>query len=262
MNILRLGLILSLLIGGGAVANESAVRELAPTGKLRAGLVFAPSLSLFFNVRQPDGTPRGITADLASALAAELGVPVEPVLFPNSGLATDALEAGRVDVSFMPVDDARRARIAFGPDYVIAESTYMVTAKSGARTAEDVDRAGMRVIGIAGTATIRLVGGILKHTTIAPVTSVEDAVAAMREDRADAFALGRDSLPPYLPMVPGSRMTDGAFHRLSIAIAVAKGKPAALAQVTDFIARAKASGLLRRTFDRHGFADPVAPPTQ
>src|SRR5262249_22105481 len=209
------------------------------TGRLRAGLVFAPSLSLFFNVKESDGSPRGITTDLATAIAAKLGVPLEAVLFPNSGEATDALEAGRVDVSFMPVDEARRKRIAFGPDYVIAESTYMVTEQSGARTADDVDRPGMRVIGIAGTATIRLVGGMLRHTTITPVPSVEDAVALMRDGRADAFALGRDSLPPYLAQVPGSRMTDGAFHRLPIAIAVARGKPAALAAVTEFIEGAK-----------------------
>jgi len=244
------------------LANDAAVNELAPTGRLRAGLVYAPALSLFFNVKEPDNSPRGITTDLAGALAKELGVPAEHVLFPNSGEATDALEAGRVDVSFMPVDEARKRRIAFGPDYVIAESTYMVTEKSGARTAADVDRAGMRVIGIAGTATIRLVTSLLKNTTITAVPSVEEAVAAMRDGRADAFALGRDSLPPYLAQVPGSRMTEGAFHRLPIAIAVAKGKPAALAAVTDFIERAKASGLLRHTFDRHGFADPVAPPTQ
>src|SRR5262245_7371873 len=235
MKLLQLSLLISLL-GGAALAND--VTELAPTGKLRAGLVFAPSLSLFFNVKEGDGT-RGITTDLAAALAAKLGVAMEPALFPNSGEATDALEAGRVDVSFMPVDEARRKRIAFGPDYVVAESTYMVTETSGARTAADVDRPGMRVIGIAGTATIRLVGGMLRNTTITPVPSVQDAVAAMRDGCADAFALGRDSLPPYLKQVPGSRMTDGAFHRLPIAVAVARGKPAALAAVTDFIEGAK-----------------------
>jgi hypothetical protein len=77
----------------------------------------------------------------------------------------------------------------------------MVTAKSGARATADVDRAGTRVIGIAGTPP-SVWSGMLKHTTIAPVTPVEEAVAAMCEDRADAFALGRDSLPPYLSQVP------------------------------------------------------------
>jgi polar amino acid transport system substrate-binding protein len=237
------------------------MKERAPTGKLRVGLVFAPSKSLFFNVKDGERAA-GITADIAAALAQKLGVPVEQLLFPNSGLATDALEAGTVDVSFMPVDEDRKKRIAFGPDYVIAESTYMVTAASGAKTADDVDKAGMRVIGIAGTATIRLVTRTLKNTTITPVTSVDDAIAAMRDGKADAFALSRDSLPTYIKQVTGSRMTEGAFHYLSIAIAVAKSKPAALAAVTEFMNEAKKNGELRRIFDKHGFGDPVAPLTQ
>ena len=97
--------------------------ELAPTGKLRVALVFAPSMSVFFVVKQAGGRPRGVTADLADALGRKLGVSVEQVLFPNSGLATDALEAGSVDVAFMPVDEERRKRIAFGPNYVLGEST-------------------------------------------------------------------------------------------------------------------------------------------
>jgi len=246
---------------GSAAADERLMKELAPTGKLRVGVVFAPSKSLFFNVKDGERAA-GITADIAAALAQKLGVPVEQLLFPNSGLATDALEAGTVDVSFMPVDEDRKKRIAFGPDYVIAESTYMVTAASGAKTADDVDKAGMRVIGIAGTATIRLVTRTLKNTTITPVTSVDDAIAAMRDGKADAFALSRDSLPTYIKQVTGSRMTEGAFHYLSIAIAVAKNKPAALAAVTEFMNEAKKNGELRRIFDKHGFGDPVAPLTQ
>jgi polar amino acid transport system substrate-binding protein len=117
----------------------------------------------------------------------------------------------------------------------------------------------MRVIGIANTTTIRAATRTLKNTTISPVTSVDDAVAAMRDGKADAFALSRDSLPTYVKQVPGSRMTDGAFQQIGIAIAVAKGKPAALAAVTAFMDEAKKSGIVRRALDRAGFEDPVAP---
>lgn len=238
------------------------MNELAPTGTLRVGLVYAPSMSIFFVLRQADGTSRGVTADIASALAQRLNLPIEFVLYPNSGLAVDATESGAVDVAFMPIDEERRRRIAFGPVYVNAESTYMVTAASGAKTVEDVDKAGMRVIGIANTTTIRAAERTLKNTTISPVTSVGDAVAMLRDGKADAFALGRDSLPPYVKQVPGSRITDGQFQQIGIAIAVAKNKPAALAAVTEFMNDAKKSGLVRRAFDKAGFDDPVAPLTQ
>src|SRR6476659_1525036 len=92
-----------------ASANENAMKELSPTGKMRVALVFAPSGGSFFVIKDADGKPRGVTADLAAALGQKLDVPVEYVLFPNSGLATDAIESGAVDVSFMPVDDERKA---------------------------------------------------------------------------------------------------------------------------------------------------------
>jgi len=244
---------------GSAAANENAMKELAPTGKLRVGIVFAPVMSTFFVIKDETGKPKGVTVDIGAALGKKLNLPVEFVLYPNSGQVTDAVESGAVDVGFMPVDEQRRKRLAIGPDYVRAESTYMVTAASGAKTVEDVDKAGMRVIGIANTTTIRAAERTLKNTTITAVTSVDDAMAAMKEGKADAFALGRDSLPPYVKQVPGSRITDGHFQQMGVAIATQKGRPAALAAITDFLNEAKKDGTVRKALDNGGFADQVAP---
>ena len=234
------------------------MNELASSGKLRVGVVYAPVMSTFFVLKEGESA-RGVTVDLGAALGRRLELPVELVLYPNSGQATDAVESGAVDVSFMPIDEERRKRLAVGPDYVRAESTYMVTAASGAKTVADVDKPGMRVIGIANTTTIRAAARSLKNTTISAVTSVDEALRAMREGAADAFALGRDSLPPYVKQVPGSRITDGHFQQMGIAIAVQKGKPQALAAVTAFMNAAKQDGTVRAALDRGGFADPVAP---
>jgi polar amino acid transport system substrate-binding protein len=249
-------------MASSAAANENAMKGLAPTGKLRVGIVYAPVMSTFFVIKDEAGKPKGVTVDIGEALGNKLNLPVEFVLYPNSGQVTDAVESGAVDVGFMPVDEQRRKRLAIGPDYVRAESTYMVTAASGAKTVENVDKAGMRVIGIANTTTIRAAERTLKNTTISPVTSVDDAVAAMKEGKADAFALGRDSLPPYVKQVPGSRITDGHFQQMGISIATQKGRPQALAAITAFMNEAKKNGRLRRILDKHGFGDPVAPLTQ
>jgi polar amino acid transport system substrate-binding protein len=243
------------------LTNEELIAELAPTGRLRVALVFAPEKSIFFVVEDEDGRPRGVTADIAAALADRLNVPVEFVLFPNSGLATDAVESGAVDVSFMPVDEERKRRVAFGPSYVLGASTFMVTAAMPARTVGEVDRPGVRVIGIANTTTIRAAARALKSTVISPVASVAEAVALLRDGQADAFALSRDSLPPYVRQVPGSRITDGAFQQIGIAIAVAKGKPAALAAVTAFMDEAKENGVVRRALDEAGYPDIAVAPT-
>ena len=54
-------------------------------------------------------------------------------------------------------------------------------------------------------------------------------------------------------------MVEGAFQQIGIAIAVAKGKPGALAAVTEFMEDAKKTGVVRRALDNAGFEDPVAP---
>ena len=78
--------------------------------------------------------------------------------------------------------------------------------------------------------------------------------------KADAFALSRDSLPPFVAKLPGSRIVDGGFQLTGIAIAIPKGRPEALAYVTTFLEKAKNSGVVRHAFDRAGLQHlPVAP---
>jgi polar amino acid transport system substrate-binding protein len=230
------------------------VNELISTGKLRVGVAWAPSASPLFVVKDKDGQPRGVTVDLASALADELGVPVELMVAPNTGELVAALEAGRIDVSFVPVDDERKKRIDFGPVYFQVESTYMVTQASGIATVGEVDRPGVRVVGIAGTTTIRAAGRTLKHTAVTAAQSIGEAIEMMTGGKADAFALSRDSLPPFVAKLPGSRIVEGGFQYTGVAVAVAKGRPEALACVTAFLEKAKASGAVRDAFARAGLS--------
>jgi polar amino acid transport system substrate-binding protein len=214
----------------------------------------------FFVVKDTNGAPHGVTVDLAVELGRKLGVPVEFMVAPNSGLVTDATESGAIDVAFMPVDDERKKRVDFGPAYFMIESTYLATGTSGIKTVADVDRPNVRVVGIANTTTIRAAGRSLKNTTISSATSVDEAMALLRAGKTDAFALSRDSLPPLMAQLPGSRIVDGSFQQTGVAIAIPKNRPNALAYVTAFLESAKASGSVRRALDRAGFPnDQVAP---
>src|SRR6202007_640592 len=81
------------------------MKEIAPTGKLRVGVVEAPVATAFFVTKDAAGKPHRVTVDLAEERAAKLGVPVEFTVAPNSGEVTEATSSGALDVSFMPVDD-------------------------------------------------------------------------------------------------------------------------------------------------------------
>jgi polar amino acid transport system substrate-binding protein len=236
------------------------VKELVPTDKLRFGVALAPKMSALFVIKQADGSPRGITVDLGRALAQKLGVPVEFLVAPNTGVLTDALANAEIDAAFMPVDDERKKRLDFGPAYCSVESTYMVMPASGIKTLAEVDRTGVRVVGVANTTTIRAAGRTLQNTKPIAATSIDEAIAMLRDGKADAFALGRDSLPDFVAMFPGSFIVAGGFQRTVIAIAVPKGRSGALAKVTEFMREAKASGAVRRAMDRAGMSDLAVAP--
>ena len=244
---------------GAPASAADAKQELAPTGPVRIGLVEAPDAGVFFVARGPDGAPRGVVADLGADLARNLGVAVAFKVFPNSGEATDAVRSGAVDVSFMPVDEARRAIVAFGPGYYDLESTYLVTAAAGVGDVSEVDRPGFRVVAIAGTTTFRASARTLTKTQPVAVPSVAEASAMMRDGRADAFALSRDTLPPIARTIPGSHIVTGGFQRTSVAVAVAKDHAAALAWVTGWLDEAKRDGTVKRIFTANELGDqPVA----
>ncbi|ALM85899.1 transporter substrate-binding domain-containing protein [Bordetella sp. N] len=234
--------------------------ELAQGGVLRVGVVYAPSMSTFFVEVDEHGTPYGPTVDLGKALAAWAGCRVEFHAVPNSGELTDAVEAKEIDVAFMPMDDERKRRVAFGPSYFVIESTALVHETSNFQSTHDLNQKGVRVAGIANTTTIRNAARVLNAAEVIPVTSVEDAMSALQDDRVDAVVLSRDVLTVYEQKIPGSRVLDGTLHSTGIAVAVAKDRPVGLLAVSNFLERAKSSGFVRKIFDDAGFTlDPVAP---
>jgi polar amino acid transport system substrate-binding protein len=248
-----------------AVSNpvpDDVRRELLPTGKLRVGVGVGAAPSSFWATKDPaTGRPRGVTVNLGQALADRLGVPMELVVYANSGEVTAAGPKGEWDVTFVPADDERRKVIEFGPAYYLSTSTYMVRAGSPIRTIAEVDRPGVKVAGIANTTTARTAIATLKNTKVISFRTVEEIVEKMKAGEIDAIALGRESLRGLAPQLPGARVLDGYFHATGTSVAVPKGKPAALAYARKFIEDGKTDGTVRRALDGAGFGDlAVAPP--
>lgn len=236
------------------------LKELAPTGRLRGGVVIAPAKTGFFAIRDAQGAPHGVTVDLLRFLSGETKLPLDMQLYDNSGQVTDAVASGACDVAFMPQDAARAARVAFGPPYVRIESTYLVPAGSAIQTIEEVNRPGVRVIAIANTTTMRSARRSSPNASVREVPSVDAMVALARTGEGDAFALSKDSFASLLPDLRGARVLAGNFQETGIAVAVPPGRPRALALVTALIEEAKRNGTVRRALDAAGYRDePVAP---
>ena len=150
--------------------------------------------------------------------------------------------------------------VDFSPAYQTFERAFLVRAGSPIQTIAEVDRPGVRVIGVDNTTTARSASEFLKNPKVQTVKIVEELQDLIRSGRADAVALSRKSLGGLAAAVPGSRVLPGAYSAASAARR-AKGSAAALAYVTAFIEDAKASGLVRHALDDAGLkSSPVAPP--
>src|SRR6185437_11369480 len=139
----------------GITMSSNDIQQLAPTGRLRGGVVTAPTASAFFLTQDAKGEVHGVTVDLLRAFAETLKVPLDLRVFSNSGQVTDAVAAGECDIAFMPQDAERAKRVDFGPSYYYVESTYLVPAGSAIRSIEEVNRPGVRIVAIASTTTMR-----------------------------------------------------------------------------------------------------------
>jgi polar amino acid transport system substrate-binding protein len=258
----RLGVVILIAaLAGGAAAQDRdvALRELAPTGKLRVAIAISPAPSALYAVKG-EGGYRGVTVDLGRALADKLGVAVEYVAYQASGEITEAAAGGAWDVTFMPYDAERAKSVDFGAAYHLLQSTYLVAPGAGVQSLAEIDRPGVRIAGVANTATFRAAAASLKNATIVAVPGVDAAVALVGAGQAEAIALSRESLTGLVAKLPGSRILDGGFLNSVTAVAVPKGKPAALAFASAAVEEAKASGAVRRAFDVMGLtASTVAP---
>lgn len=250
-----------LLAVGTMSARADLVKELIPTGKLRVAIAVAPSPSALYAVK--DGTSgkfRGVTIDLGSAMARKLGVPVEFVPHLASGEIQNSAAGGKWDVTFMPVDEERKKFVDFGNAYHLLQSTYLVAPGSRLTNVEDANTAGVRIGGVANTATFRAAQRTAPKATFVTVAGVDAAIAAMNAGEIDCIALSRESLSGLAAKIPGSRILSGGFLNSSTAVAVPKGKPEALAYVSEFIEEAKANGLVRKALDAMNLqASQVAP---
>src|SRR6266851_1103216 len=112
-------------------ANAQGLKDdIAPTGKLRVAIGISAAGGAFWSTKTESGSYAGVPVDLGKEMAAQLSVPVEYVVHNNSGQITDAAAKGTWDVTFLPKDPEREARMSFGPVYEVADATYIVKAGS------------------------------------------------------------------------------------------------------------------------------------
>jgi polar amino acid transport system substrate-binding protein len=231
------------------MAPVSVINQLAPTGVLRAGI----NLSNFLLVtgRTPTGDPAGVSPDLAAAIAADLGVAVRYVPYASPGELADAAGTGAWDIGLIGAEPARAEKIAFTAAYVEIEATYLVPAGSALQKIEDVDRVGVRIAVTARAAYDLWLERHIRHATLVRSSSLDSAFTQFVADGLEALAGLKPRLLSDAARLPGARLLDGRFTAVQQAVGTARANIEAAAYLADFVAHAKASGLVAQLIARH-----------
>jgi polar amino acid transport system substrate-binding protein len=250
------GLILgvSVMMAGPATA-DALKDEIAPTGKLRVAIGISPAGGAFWSTRNEAGGYAGVPVDLGKEMAAQLGIPVEYVAYPNSGQITDAASTGVWDVTFLPKDTERETKMSFGPIYEVADATYIVKAGSTATNFQTLDQAGVKVAAVNNTTTMRGAIAHLKRAKVTGYQTYDEIFGLLKNGDVDAFALSRDQLNAMAKKIPGTRVLDETFKQTVTAVAVPLNHPLALAFVSKFMTDATSNGTLRKAYDNNGLKD-------
>jgi polar amino acid transport system substrate-binding protein len=240
----------------------TARSELAPTGKLRVGLIL--SNQVLVTKDQQTGELRGVTVALGKALAERLGVPLEPVGYANPAALVQSFGRNEWDIAFLAIDPVRARDVDFSPPYMVVDNTYLVPAGSRVQSVEMADQAGVKIAVPERSAPDLFLSRTLKAAEIIRVPGGADAaVETLRSGRADAYAENAHMLSLYSDRLPGSRVLEGRYTLIQHAIAIPKGRSVAAEYIGQFVEESKREGTIRAAIAQAGLrrtvvADPLA----
>ena len=253
--------IIGLLFMGAGIATvptPEARQALAPTGKLRVAFLSGP---LYATKDPATGELKGVAVDLGKDLARRVGVPFDPVVYPNPTALIDGAKSGAWDVALVGINDERAAMMDFSAPYMEVEQGYLVRAGVSIATASDVDKAGIRIGVLEKSGADLYLSRTLKNAMLVRVKSLPENLALLDTGKADVIAATKTAIFTEAASRPGSRVLDGRILVEPIGMGVPKGRNAAAAvYVGKFVEEAKAAGLVKSAIERAELRGVVAAP--
>ncbi|MGE3308637.1 MAG: transporter substrate-binding domain-containing protein [Limisphaerales bacterium] len=205
-----------------------------------------------FEMTDEQGQPTGVSVDLASALAQDLGreLVIENIAF--DGLIP-ALKTGRIDliISSLTRTDERAESIDFSEPYLETGLCLLVGRKSRVQTADDLDHPDRIVAVKKGTTGHNYAASRLTKASVLVLDREAAAVLEVVQGKADAFIYDQFSvLKHWQQHQESTRAVLQPFQRERWAVGARKGNTELVASVNRFLDRFRKDGGFDRLGDR------------
>ncbi len=239
--------------------SAEVLKDLAPTGKLRAAMNFGNPVLV---QKGPNGEPVGVTPELAAALAKRLGVPIAFVPYTAAGKVFDGATKNEWDIGFIAIEPVRSAEVDFSPPYLLIQGAYLVQKDLPLKDVAAVDAPGIKIgVGLGSVYDLYLTRTLKNAVLIRnPKGGAAGGVEPFLDQHLDAAAGVREPLDAYAKDHPDTRVLPGSFEEIRQAIGTPKGRTAGAAYLRKFVEEMKANGFVADALKRSGQTAPVAPP--
>ena len=253
MNVTAIVLAVMVATAGSATA-QTVASEIAPTGKLRGSVIGIRVLG-------------GVGEPIGRFIAEKLGVPFQPVTYPNPQAYEQSFGSDGWDIALGPRVLAPADSAYVTPDVWLIDLLYLAAAGKPFAAGEEVDRPGIKVGTIQGSPSDRILTRKLKAAELVrlPLTPnfPADAVDLLRSGKADVFGADSGLIDAVAAGYPEAKRVPGAFDTVRAAVALPKSRSAAArAKLEEILAEAKRTGVIQKAIEQAGLGDGVrvAPP--
>src|SRR5260370_35423517 len=110
----------------------------------------------------------------------------------------------------------------------------------------DADRPGVRIAVVLSHSSTLALSRIVQHAELVYADDLDKAFELLRRQKTNLLASAKQDLPQYAVRLPGSQVLDEAYASTYGAMAVPKGHPERLADISEVVQEAKTPRFLPR----------------
>jgi polar amino acid transport system substrate-binding protein len=228
--------------------NMDVKKELAPTGKLRAGMNLGNNL---FTQKNNLGELQGVSVDLMQELAQRLGVPLDLVIYDEPGQVAEASAKGVWDVAILAIEQTRAKTLSFSPAMTEIEGGYVVHQKSSLTRIDQIDAIGIKIAAPEKAGYELFLTNTLKNASIVRTKNFANSIEMFNLNQVDVLAGLKPNLIDSMNKIPEGKLLDGHFMVINHGFAIPRGHIAGEEYLRNFVKELNASSFVARSIEKH-----------
>lgn len=206
-----------------------------------------------FETIGPDGSPSGVSVEIATALAASLQRPLVIENMPFTGLIP-ALRSGKIDliISSMTATEERAKSVAFSEAYLTTGLAALVPASSEAKNLADLDQPGQTIVVRQGTTGEVFARGNFHKASLVVLEKENACVLEVVQGKAAAFIYDQMSVYQNAKRQPGrAKALLSPLQKESWAIAMRPDDTVLQNEVNQFLQKFREAGEFDKLADKY-----------